>query len=325
MAITIDKETLLEEVKECGKNPSYFLKNYVRIAHPTKGLINFNTFDFQDVLLKDFNDKKYNIILKSRQLGISTIVAGYCAWLMLFRREKNILVVATKFKVATNILSKVKKMLNSIPAWLKIAEIKIDNTATIELTNGSTIKASTTSVNDAGRSEALSLLVIDEAAHIDGMDQMWMAVKPTLSAGGKCIALSSPNGIGNWFYRTYVDAEDGKNDFYPTRLPWNVHPERDEQWFQKECRNMTQREIAQEYGCSFLQSGETVINPEDLERIKNLTKPPKYKTGFDRNYWIWEEPKDGASYIISADVARGDSADFSVFHIINLSTRRTSC
>lgn len=167
MPISIDKETLLDEIRECGRNPSYFMKNFIKIAHPTKGLINFNTFDFQDVLLKDFNDKKYNIILKSRQLGISTIVAGYCVWLMLFRREKNILVVATKFKVATNILSKVKKMFNSIPEWLKIAEIKVDNAATIELTNGSIIKASTTSVNDAGRSEALSLLVIDEAAHIE--------------------------------------------------------------------------------------------------------------------------------------------------------------
>lgn len=95
--------------------------------------------------------------------------------------------------------------------------------------------------------------------------------------------------------------------------------------FKKNVEICHSAKLPKNIGCSFLQSGETVINADDLERMKNLTKPPKYKTGFDRNYWIWQEPKDGVSYIISADVARGDSTDFSVFHVINLVTRRTSC
>ena len=65
-------------------------------------------------------------------------------------------------------------------------------------------------------------------------------------------------------------------------------------------------------------SGETVINPDDMERIKNSIIEPKHKTGFDRNYWIWEEPKAGETYILIADVARGDGNDYSVFHVIKL-------
>ena len=63
---------------------------------PCKGLILFDTYDFQDDLLKDFNDYRFNVILKARQLGISTITAGYIVWLMLFHRDKSILVMATK-------------------------------------------------------------------------------------------------------------------------------------------------------------------------------------------------------------------------------------
>ncbi len=114
------------------------------------------------------------------------------------------------------------------------------------MSNGSQIKASTTS-GDAGRSEALSLLVIDEAAHVDGLDELWTGLYPTLSTGGRCIALSTPNGVGNWFHQTYTDAEAGINDFFPTILPWHVHPDRDQEWFEEETKNMSQRQVAQEY------------------------------------------------------------------------------
>ena len=87
------------------------------------------------------------------------------------------------------------------------------------MSNGSQIKASSTS-GDAGRSEALSLLVIDEAAHVDGLDELWTGLYPTLSTGGRCIALSTPNGVGNWFHQTYVDSDNGNNDFFPnSRVP----------------------------------------------------------------------------------------------------------
>ncbi len=74
-------------------------------------------------------------------------------------------------------------------------------------------------------------------------------------------------------------------------LPWDVHPDRDQEWFEKETKNMSRRQIAQELECNFNMSGETVFHPEDMELIENNLCDPKYKTGFDRNLWIWEEYK----------------------------------
>ena len=316
----ISKETMKSEIRKCGQDPVYFLKNYVKISHPLKGLIPFSTYDFQDDLLKDFKDHRFNIILKARQLGISTIVAGYAAWLLLFRREKQVMVVATKFKTAANIVIKVKKMLKTLPEWMMISEIVVDNQSSFELRNGSKINASTTSAKDAGRSESLSLLIVDEAAFVEGMEELWTGILPTISTGGRCIALSTPNGVGNWFYKTYTDAESETNLFNAINLPWDVHPERDEEWFRDQTKNMSKREIAQEFECSFNMSGETVISPEDVGRLTDNTIEPKHKTGFDRNYWIWEEPKDGIGYLVSADVSRGDGADNSVFHVFRVDT-----
>ena len=283
MTYQLSKKEIMSEILRSGKDPTYFINNYVRISHPIEGQIPFKTYPFQDDMLERFNDHRFNVILKARQLGLSTITAAYVVWFMLFHREKNILVMATKFQTATNLVKKVKSIVKGLPEWVRVADIVIDNRASFELSNGSQIKATSTS-GDAGRSEALSLLVIDEAAHVEGLNELWTGLYPTLSTGGRCIALSTPNGVGNWFHKAYADAEEGLNDFFPSILPWDVHP-----------GNL-------------------------LEAMRSKLAEPKYKTGFDRNYWIWEEYNTEFSYLLTADVARGDGKDSSAFHIIKLET-----
>ena len=315
----LTKNEIVKELVKCGKDPQYFIDNYCKISHPLKGQIPFKTYDYQRDLLKDFNDYRFNVILKGRQLGISTISAAYVAWFMLFHREKNVIVIATKLTTATNLVKKVKMIFKNLPSWMLIAKISVDNKQSFELTNGSQVKAGTTS-GDAGRSEALSLLIIDEAAFVDGLDELWTGLYPTLSTGGRCIALSTPNGVGNWFHKTYTEAETETNDFHPIKLNWDVHPDRDQAWFEKETRNMSKRQIAQELECSFNASGETVINPEDLQRLHQYISEPIYKTGYDRNFWVWENYTEGLPYLLVADVARGDGSDFSCFHILRVDT-----
>ena len=286
MSYEPSKQEVLKEIVKCGKDPVYFINTYAKIAHPLHGLVPFKTYDFQTDLIQDFNDHRFNIILKARQLGISTITAAYVMWMLLFHRDKNVLVMATKFGTAANLVKKVKHIMKNLPTWLKIASISVDNRTSFELTNGSQIKASSTSA-DAGRSEALSLLVIDEAAHVEGLDELWTGLYPTLSTGGRCIALSTPKGVGNWFHQTYVAADSGDNDFNPVLLPWDVHPDRDQAWFENETKNMSRRQIAQELECNFNTSGDTVIHSEDIQRMEDSDLlEPKHKTGFDRNFWI---------------------------------------
>jgi len=311
------KEDIKQEIIRCGKDPVYFINNFARITHPIHGSIPFRLFPFQQETIREFVSHRFVVVNKGRQLGLSTASAAYVAWMMLFYRDKSILVVATKLGTAANLVRKVKSIIKNLPPWLAVTKIKFDNKNSFELENGSWVKASSTS-GDAGRSEALSLLVVDEAAHIDNMDEMWAALYPTLSTGGRCIALSTPNGVGNWFHKIYSEAEGSKNDFFPISLPWHVHPDRDEEWFNKETRNMSEREIAQELECSFNNSGDTVINGKELERLIELVKDPLYKTGFDRNFWIWEKHDPNKKYMLVADVARGDGQDFSTFHIFDI-------
>lgn len=315
----MSQKELVQEIYKCRKDPTYFLYNYAKIQHPKYGTIPFKTYDFQDQLLKDFKKERFNVILKARQLGISTITAGHVAWLMLFHKDKNVLTMATKRDTATEIVKKVKMIIKSTPQRMRdlLGDVEIDNKTSITLKNGSQVKATSTS-GDAGRGEALSLLVVDEAAHVEGMEDLWTGLYSTLSTGGSCIALSTPNGVGNWFHKTCVDAQEEKNDFHLTNLPWQVHPDRDQEWFDNETKNMSRRQVAQELECNFNMSGETVIHGKDIEYMESKVCEPTYRTGFDRNYHIWKEYDPANTYVLAADVARGDGKDYSAFHIIDV-------
>ena len=171
MSYQLNKQQKVQEILRAGKDPVYFIKNYCKISHPMRGLIPFKLYPFQEEAIRDFNDYRFNVILKARQLGISTTAAAYISWMLLFHRDKNVLVVATKLATAANLVKKVKSIFKNLPDWMMISKITIDNRTSFELANGSQIKASSTS-GDAGRSEALTLLVVDEAAFVDGMDEM---------------------------------------------------------------------------------------------------------------------------------------------------------
>ena len=226
------KKVIRQEYLKCAKDPVHFMRKYCYIQHPQRGRIQFNLYPFQDKVLTLMRDNPYSITLKSRQLGISTLSAGYSLWLMLFQQDKNILCIATKQETAKNMVTKVKFMYESLPSWLKVDAAE-NNKLNLRLTNGSQIKATSAS-SDAGRSEAVSLLIIDEAAFIDNIGEIWASAQQTLATGGGCIALSTPYGTGNWFHQTWVRAENNENAFLPIRLPWDVHTERAQAWPDKQ-------------------------------------------------------------------------------------------
>lgn len=311
------KEIIKQEYKKCAVNPAYFLSKYSYIQHPTRGRMLFDLYHYQKDALKDFDDHDYNIVLKGRQIGISTLVAGYSLWLLLFHRDKNILVIATKQETAKNLVTKVRFMHQNLPVWLR-GSVTTDNKLSLQFANGSQIKAVASS-KDAGRSEALSLLILDEAAFIDDAEIIWTAASSTLSTGGKAILLSTPNGIGNFFHKMWQQAENKANSFNPILLDWRVHPERDQAWRDRQTELMGEMEASQEHDASFIFSGNTVIPPDIIEFYKKTyVQEPISKQGFDGNLWIWEYPLAGKSYVVCADVARGDGEDYSTFHVIDV-------
>ena len=311
------KKLVRQEYAKCAKDPAYFMRKYCYIQHPQRGRILFNLYPFQDKVLHLFRDHQYLITLKSRQLGISTLAAGYSLWLMIFHKDKNVLALATTQATARNLVTKVQFMYDQLPSWLRLKAVE-KNKLSLRLKNGSRISAKSSN-SDAARSEAVSLLIIDEAAFIDNIEETYASAQQTLATGGQCMALSTPNGIGNWFHQTFEKAETGENSFIPIRLPWTVHPERNQEWRDQQDADLGPRMAAQECDCDFLSSGDTVFEPEDLVFMETTSQQdPTEKRGVSGDYWIWEYPDYTKSYMVVADVARGDGQDFSTFHVFDV-------
>lgn len=156
------KEIMKQEYIKCMQDPAHFMKRYGMIQHPTRGRIPFNLYPFQEKVLYQFQKKNNTIVLKSRQLGISTLVAGYSLWMILFNSDVNILCIATKQETAKNMVTKVRFMYDNLPSWMKGNKKPLEsNKLSLKLANGSQVKA-VSAAGDAGRSEAVSLLVLDE-------------------------------------------------------------------------------------------------------------------------------------------------------------------
>ena len=132
------KDVIKQEYIKCASDPIYFLKKYCFIQHPMKGKIPFHLYDFQEKTIEDYIQHRFNIILKARQLGISTITAGYSLWMMTFHQDKNILVIATKQDTAKNLVTKVRVMHANLPSWLKQKCVE-DNKLSLRYKNGSQI------------------------------------------------------------------------------------------------------------------------------------------------------------------------------------------
>lgn len=190
----------------------------------------------------------------------------------------------------------------------------INHNSMIEFINGSFIESIPTS-EEAGRSESLSLLVIDEAAIVRWASTIWAAAAPAISTGGRAILNSTPYGISGFYHSKWVEAiTDSDSPFHPIRLYWKMHPERDQKWYDTMSKALGPRRTAQEIDGDFLSSGSTVFDLTDIKAIEDtLSEYPVIETRFNGQLRIMDKPKQGVRYFIGADVATGRSNDYSAF------------
>lgn len=235
------------EIVRCGQDPIYFINKYCKIRHPKLGIIDFKTYHYQDNCINSFQDHRANIILKARQLGISTLAAAYALWLALFHKDKIIRVITHQLSMSNNFMKKTKIMLDNLPNWLQLCG-NTPHACDIEFDNGSSIVASS---SDCCHSCSCSLLIFDEAAWIEKLRNTCDATFPTVEQDGKIIVYSSLSNKDNGFKKMYFE---GCVDWRTVciKLPWNVHPEHDKEWFDNATRFMSEDDITREFMCEFV-------------------------------------------------------------------------
>ena len=308
-----------EEVQEyikCSEDPVYFIQTYIKIVSLDKGLIPFDMYDFQVDMTRKFHDNRFNIAKLPRQSGKSTIVTSYLLWYVLFNANVNVAILANKAATSREMLQRLQLSYENLPKWLQQGILQW-NRGSLELENGSKIMAASTS-SSAVRGMSFNVIFLDEFAFVPNhiADQFFSSVYPTISSGKstKVIIISTPHGM-NMFYKLWHDAEKGKNEYIPTEVHWSAVPGRDAAWKEQTIKNTSEQQFKVEFECEFLGSVDTLISPSKLR-----TMPYSDPITQNKGLAIYKRAEPERNYIITVDVARGTSNDYSAFVVVDTTT-----
>ena len=311
--IEFTQEQILEFMA-CKQDPVYFAQKHVKIVTLDEGLMPFEPYDFQQKLINNFHDNRFNICKMPRQTGKSTTVISYLLHYLLFNDSVNIGILANKAATARELLGRLQTAYENVPKWMQQGVLAW-NRGSLELENGSKILAASTSAS-AVRGMSFNILFLDEFAFVPNhiADSFFASVYPTITSGKstKVIIVSTPHGM-NHFYRMWHDAERSKNEYVPTDVHWSEVPGRDDKWKAQTIANTSDQQFRVEFECEFLGSVDTLIAPSKL-RAMIYQAPEKRSAGLD----VYVDPQKGHEYVCTVDVARGVAKDYSAFVVIDI-------
>ena len=304
----------VEEYARCMKDPIYFIQNFIKIVSLDEGLVPFELYDFQKEMVGTFHNNRFTICKLPRQSGKSTTIIAYLLHYVLFNPTVNVAILANKAATARDLLGRLQLAYEHLPKWLQQGVMSW-NKGSLELENGSKILASSTSAS-AVRGGSYNIIFLDEFAYVPAnvAEQFFSSVYPTISSGKttKVMIVSTPHGM-NMFYKLWVDAEEQRNEYIPIEVHWSEVPGRDEEWKAQTIKNTSEAQFNTEFNCEFLGSIDTLITPTKLRTLA-YRAPISSNAGLD----VHENPLEGHTYFLSADVSRGTSNDYSAFTVIDV-------
>ena len=305
----------LQELKRCAMDPVYFINNYCYLQHQTLGKIKFKLHPYQTKIVESFKNNRFNILMQPRQSGKSQLTAAFAYWFACFSPNKNVLLASNKQKGSTDLINRIKFMYENTPDFLRPGVVYY-NRGSIEFDNGSNIWSEATT-ESTGRGRSVGLFISDELAHVNKriQEEMWSSIFPTLSTGGACIIMSTPNGDSDLFAELWRGAESGKNGFAYMQVRNDEIPDRDLAWQEMMRQKVGELKFLQEFCCEFLSSDPLLIKSLTLQNLKE-GKP----LFIDKGFTFWKEPDIKKTYLIGADVAEGVNQDFSTIQIVELET-----
>lgn len=306
------------EYAKCKADPVYFAVNYLKVIHPDHGLVPFKLYPYQEKMFEHFNINRFSIVLACRQSGKSISSVAYILWYAVFHSEQVIAVIANKGSTAREMLGRITLMLENLPFFLQPG-CRALNKGSIEFSNNSRIIAAATSGSSI-RGMSCNLIFLDEFAFVERAAEFYTSTYPVISSGKstKVIITSTANGIGNQFHDIWSHAEAGTNNYVSFRVDWWDVPGRDKAWKEETIANTSQIQFDQEFGNTFLGTGDTLIDAECLMGMKAIEPIRVLESQCIRQY---KDPIKDHAYICTVDVSKGIGGDYSTFSIFDISTR----
>lgn len=320
------EEWKIAEIIKCYHDPVYFIKNYVWIERKETGqLIQFKMFPYQEKILNSLVNGNSLLILKSRRVGASTVIAAYVAWLINFRRGINALLISREEKMAKKLLEKVKFNLVNVKmhdnedyllatdaSWLLNDFSSTQENIKVSWTDdqGSIASVSEvwslTTTSESGRGDSATFVFADELAFLPDQDKLMRSALLTTLRGGHWCACSTPNGVGDKFHEMCMRAERGENKSYDyIRVHW-TEADITEEEIEGVMEIGSQADRMQEMELEFLSSGDPVFNHLHLSACYRPPEDyPEVEAELRRYHDLVMKSKGDVYYYSGVDTAVG--------------------
>lgn len=241
----------IKEYRRCAEDKIYWFNNYVWTIDtdlaPANVIIPFVLWPKQIELIKQLDKYQDLFVDKAHDLGISWATMGWELHQTLYTKGFTALNISRKeFEVQDSgntfhaLHGRLLFMYQRLPPFLKP---RIHNPHLIFSvpSMNSVIRGESANIN-AGRDTQYKFIFLDEAAHIECLDEMWKGVR---NATNTIFINSTPptESVNNKF----AEIKDMPNSgFTKMRFHWTDNPDHNEEWFKKKTASMTEEEIAQE-------------------------------------------------------------------------------
>ena len=339
----------------------FFLEGFWQVRTATGGIVPFDMFDCQKrALFQMLKPQAHVLILKSRQLGFTTLVAGLAAWLAMTNKEFNVAIASRTKEDSDRVLLKIRQDgYPNIPEWLRERFPHPTNKAAgkIDWSNGSWIEAFPAG-NAAARGTTASVLFLDEWAWFSNPEEALSSARPTTSTGGSLIVMSTAKAAGTLYHKQWRDAvrtvekrrahSEAESKFFPMFFGWYEHPDRDDQWYVSEVLggdytpSVRAREWPSNPEQAFTEAGSSVFGRVDrtvhtpLDASRKLValggesvvevSDEAFGSESPRGVSVWQEPIKDHRYVVGADVGTGVAGgDFSSAHVVDIETGEVVC
>lgn len=255
------RDQAIKEWMKCRDSDKYFIFNYCYTFDPRKAEKIFVMKPWPHLIrlideLNDSYEKSINTIIeKSRDMGISWTIMAWQLHKVLFKNGFMSLNISRREwevedtgKTPRSLFGRLDFMYSRLPSYIKC---QVDNPfLTFKVKgNNSFISGESANVN-AGRDMQYSFIFIDEAGHIQILDEMWKSV----SNSANFVVLNStppPGGKGHKFAQLRFNETAG---FKVLRFHWKEHPEKNELWYAKKTLGMTDEDVARELDINYEKS-----------------------------------------------------------------------
>lgn len=324
-----------QEWLKCSNDLEYFVRNYVKVQHPSRGAIYFEPYEYQSRVFKEFKEHDHVICLFPRQSGKTASVTSYMLWKAVFRKDFKMGVAAHKGSGAKEVIARFKYAYEYLPMWMKPGVVAY-NVFDVAFDNGSSIISQTTT-ETTFRGLSMSLLYLDEFAFVKPRiaEEFWASLLPSISAGTdedmldadgnpvepvQLIITSTPNGSEGMFARLWFKSQRDPDDsmLYGFEVKNEEVPGRDENFKRTMLKSMTPLKYAQEFLCQFVSSKSQLIKSDILERIKG-----EEPVGDVYGVRLYDDvPFRGRRIGMAIDVAEGigGDSDYSTIELFDIDT-----